>query len=65
MNRILEKFWWAVAIITLVAVIYFSFVQGFDKWKFYFAVPVLAVIMALVRKFMSKKLDRSKATKNQ
>ena len=63
MNGLLEKFWWAIAIITLIAVTYFCFVQGFPKWQFYFIVPVLAVIMALMRRFMKNKLAKSELHK--
>ncbi len=65
MNKMLEKFWWAMAIITLLAVVYFSFTEGFDKWALYFAVPVLAAFMALMRRFMRKKLEKSQAIKDK
>lgn len=65
MNRLLEKFWWAIAIITLLAVSYFSYLQGLNKWKLYFIVPVLAVFMALMRRFMKNKLDKSQAQKTK
>ena len=65
MNKILEKFWWLMAIITLVGVIYFSVSQGFDQWKLYYLVPIIAAGMALLRRFMSKKLDKSKLPKNK
>ena len=65
MNKILEKFWWAIAIITLIAVSYFSYVDDLNKWKLYFAVPVLAIFMALMRRFMKNKLDKSQAQKTK
>jgi len=65
LNKILEKFWWGVAIVTFLAVCYFSFTDGFDKWMIYFVAPTLAVVMALMRRFMVKKLDRSQQPKNK
>jgi hypothetical protein len=65
LNKILEKFWWTVAIITLVAVVYFSIVQGFEKWSMYFVVPVLAALMALMRRFMKNKLEKSQKQQNK
>ena len=65
MNKILETFWWAIAIITLIAVSYFSYLQGLHKWQLYFAVPVLAVFMALMRRFMKNKLNKSQKQKNK
>jgi lysylphosphatidylglycerol synthetase-like protein (DUF2156 family) len=63
MNGLLEKFWWAIAIITLIVVTFFSFSQGFDKWLAYFLVPILAAIMALMRRFMKNKLAKSELHK--
>ncbi len=65
MNKILEKCWWAIAIITLIAVSYFSYLQGLQKWKIYYTVPILAILMALMRRFMKKKLDKSQEQKNK
>lgn len=65
LNKILEKFWWSIAIITLLAVLYFSFTQGLDKWGMYFFIPVLAALMALMRRFMKNKLEKSQKQKNK
>jgi len=65
MNKMLEKFWWGVAVVTLIAVVYFSFDQGFDKWAMYFVVPALAVGMALMRRFMKNKLEKSQAIRDE
>ena len=65
MNKILEIFWWFVAIFTFFAVLYFTYLQGFEKWKFYFVVPVLAIGMALMRRFMKNKLGQSNQQKSK
>ena len=65
MNKILELFWWITAVVTFLAVAYFSYLQGFDKWKFYFVVPALATGMALMRRFMKHKLAKSQELKNK
>lgn len=65
LNKILEKFWWAMAVITLLGVGYMAITEGMDKWLFYFLVPFFCVLMALVRRMMSKKLDRTKPPKNK
>ncbi len=61
MNRVLEIFWWSMTIVTLVAVVIMCFSEGADKWMFYFLVPVICAILALVRRFMWKKLKKSEA----
>ncbi len=65
LNKILEKFWWTMAVITLLGVAYMAITEGVDKWLFYFLVPFFCVLMALVRRMMSKKLDRTKPPKNK
>ncbi len=63
LNKILEKFWWVMAIVTLLGVAYMAVTEGMNKWSFYFLVPFFCVLMALVRRMMSKKLDRTKQQK--
>ncbi len=55
LNKILEMFWWAIAIITLIAITVFSIQDGLDKWSIYYAIPIIAILMALVRRFMKNK----------
>ncbi len=59
LNKKLEIFWWAIAIISFVAVCIFSFQDGFNKWAMYFAIPILSALMALLRRFMKNKLEKS------
>ncbi len=60
-NRILEIFWWSMTGVTLILVIVLCIVDGFDAWKFFFLVPILTAFLALVRRFMSKRLAKSEA----
>jgi type III secretory pathway component EscV len=62
-NSILEKFWWAMTVATFILVLVMAIMQGFDKWAFYLLVPVLTILMALMRRFMRKKLEKSEAEK--
>lgn len=63
LNKILEQFWWAMAIVSFIAVTYFCISEGWSKWAFYFVVPIIAVLMALVRRFMKNKLEKSSSKK--
>jgi SNF family Na+-dependent transporter len=65
LNKILEKFWWTMAVITLLGVTYMAITEGMDKWSFYFLVPFFCVLMALMRRMMAKKMDRSTPPKNK
>jgi membrane protein implicated in regulation of membrane protease activity len=62
-NSILEKFWWAMTVATFILVLVMAIMKDFDKWAFYFLVPVLTILMALMRRFMRKKLEKSEAEK--
>ncbi len=59
LNKILEQFWWAMAIVSFIAVTYFCISEGWNKWAFYFVIPIIAVLMALVRRFMKNRLEKS------
>lgn len=64
-HSVLEKFWWAMAIISLPLIIIFIFQDGWNKWWIYLAVPILSVLMALMRRFLRKKLEKSEAIRDQ
>lgn len=61
MNRALEIFWWAMAAITFIMVVIMIFVDGWDRWGFFLLAPGICVVLALVRRFMAKKLAKSEA----
>ncbi|HIP37405.1 MAG TPA: hypothetical protein EYG85_11175 [Crocinitomix sp.] len=65
LNKILEKFWWTMAVITLLGVTYMAFTDGMNKWLFYFLIPFFCILMALVRRVMAKKLEKSNQPKNK
>lgn len=65
LNRKLELFWWWMAGISLILVIILCFMDGFDKWSFYFLAPVIAAVLALVRRFLAKKLAKSEAYRDE
>ncbi len=63
LNSILEKFWWGIAVLTFIMIVYFSIMDGFNNWAFYYLIPALAVVMALLRRFMKNKLEKSQSFK--
>lgn len=65
LNRILEIFWWSVAVLMFILVIVMVWLEGADKWASYFLVPVFAVFAALIRRFAAKRLAKSEAFKNE
>lgn len=63
-NRVLEIFWWSMTIATLILVTVLCIIYGWNKWGFYFVVPILTTLMALMRRFTSKKLSKSEAERD-
>lgn len=65
MNKIFEKFWWSMAVLIFVALVYLAIVDGFVKWSIYFVIPVLCVAMAMMRRFMIKRLENNQKPPNK
>lgn len=65
MNRYLEVFWWAITILILIIVTFLGITDGFDKWLYYYIMVILSVAMALMRRFMRKRLEKSMQVKNK
>ena len=63
-NKFSEIFWWTMAIISLIMVVIFTIQDGFEKWGFYFIIPAISVLMALTRRFMKNKLEKSEKFKS-
>jgi len=64
-NSVLEKFWWAMTVVTLIMVLIFCLTEGFSSWVYYFAVPILTALMALMRRLLRKRLEKSEAERDQ
>lgn len=65
LNKNLEIFWWWMAGISLILVVVLSVMDGFDKWSFYFLAPAMAVVLALVRRFLANRLAKSEAFRDE
>lgn len=64
-NSMLEKFWWLMTAVTLITVVVLCFKDGFDSWGLFFLIPVLTALMALMRRFLRKKLEKSEAERDK
>jgi len=63
-SRIQMIFWFAMSGLTLIMVLVLCFVQGWDEWALYLWTPVICAIMALLRMWQWKKLQRSSADRD-
>ena len=57
-NKIMLKFWLAIAIVLFFTITYLGFTEGFDKWAYYYVFVVLTVVMYLMRKWMMKREEK-------
>jgi hypothetical protein len=57
-NKIMLYFWLLVGIVTLILVSYNCFTQGFEKWSFYFSMPIIAFLMFFFKKWMMRRMEK-------
>ena len=60
-NKYLEIFWWVMAGVTFIGVTIMVFTESFDKWGSYYLTTVLCLLLAIVRRFLGKRLEKSQA----
>lgn len=59
MNRFLEVFWAALAIITAVMAIYLVMTDGYEKNKFMLMLPLLPAAMWIMRRSLRIRLEKN------
>ncbi|TNE54376.1 MAG: hypothetical protein EP338_07780 [Bacteroidetes bacterium] len=57
-NKIMLYFWLSVAVISGITITYLCFTEGFDRWSYYYVVPVVSLMMYLVRRWMMKRMKK-------
>lgn len=57
-NKIMLYFWLSLAIVSGIAVTYMCIQEGTDKWLFYYAAPIAALLMYFLRKIMIKRMHK-------
>ncbi|PKR79691.1 hypothetical protein CW751_13710 [Brumimicrobium salinarum] len=60
-NKIMQFFWLAMGLVTIVAVTYMGLTDGFDRWASYYFFGVLALLLYFVRRFMMKRMEKHEA----
>ena len=55
-NKIMQLFWLATGIVTIIAVTYLGFTQGFERWASYYIFGVFALLLYFIRLFMMKRM---------
>jgi hypothetical protein len=57
-NKIMLYFWLATGIVSLVIVSFNCLTIGFDKWGFYFSMPIVAFLMYFFKRWMMKRMEK-------
>lgn len=69
MNNVMKKVWLGIFLISFVIVVIMVFIDGWDRWMYYFVFPGLALLMYLFRRFAGGKvaatIERDKQNANQ
>ncbi|HZH85837.1 MAG TPA: hypothetical protein VFD77_00875 [Brumimicrobium sp.] len=55
-NKIMQLFWLATGIVTIIAVTYLGFTEGFERWASYYIFGVFAILLFFIRRFMMKRM---------
>ena len=57
-NKIMLYFWLALSIASLLVVTVMGFLEGFDRWYFYYFFSGLSFMMFIVRKWMMRRMAK-------
>ncbi|MGV3632315.1 MAG: hypothetical protein ACO1O6_13990 [Bacteroidota bacterium] len=57
-NKIMTFFWLLLSVGSAIVITYFGFTEGFNRWTYYYAVPVVALVMYFFKKWMVKRMHR-------
>lgn len=60
-NKIMQLFWLATGIVTIIAVTYLGFTEGFERWASYYIFGVFAILLFFIRRFMMKRMVKHEA----
>ena len=55
-NKIMQLFWLALGIVTIIAVTFLGFRDGFERWSSYYVFGLFAILLYFVRRFMMKRM---------
>jgi len=57
-NKVMLYFWLMLAIVSAAITTYMGITEGFDRWLYYYAVPVVAILMFLFKRWMVKRVKK-------
>lgn len=57
-NKVMLYFWLMLSIVAAIITTYKGFAEGFDRWYFYYAVSIVALLMFFFKKWMVKRMKK-------
>ncbi|MES2589269.1 MAG: hypothetical protein V4622_09820 [Bacteroidota bacterium] len=57
-NKIMLYLWLVVALVSFIFITYYGFTEGFDRWVYYYVVPVVAILMYFFKKYMIGRMEK-------
>ncbi len=51
-------FWLGLSIVSAISITYFGFIEGFDRWIYYYVVPVIALLMFFFKRYMVQRMEK-------
>ncbi len=61
-NKIMQIFWLVVGVLVTIIVTYKGFVEGFNRWAFYYIFALLAFFVYFIRWYMMKRMAKHNET---
>lgn len=57
-NKIMEWFWLSIGILILIVVTVMGFMEGFERWVYYYVLDVFAFGTYFMRRWMRKRMEK-------
>lgn len=57
-NKVMLYFWLMLAIVSTAITTYMGFTEGFDRWVYYYVVPVVSILMYFFKKWMVNRMKK-------
>ncbi len=64
-NKIMQMFWLIVGVVTIIAVTFLGFRDGFERWSSYYIFGFFAILLYLIRRFMMKRMIKHQEFLNE
>lgn len=57
-NRIMLFFWLLLAATSSVIITYMGFSEGFNRWANMYIIPIVAILMFIIKRWMVKRMKK-------